>query len=206
MNPDEAVARARLLAAGGGRRILGVAGCPGGGKSTIAARIVEALGPELAALVPMDGFHLANEVLIAAGTRDRKGAPFTFDASGYVALLQRLRTASPGETVFAPRFDRGLGEGIAGAIAVAADVPLVITEGNYLLLDDGPWVGVRPLLDECWFVDVPDEIRLPRLIARHIHFGKTPQAAEAWVMRSDEPNAELVKASAHRADAVVILD
>jgi pantothenate kinase len=195
---DTLLARARELARPGTRSILGVAGAPGGGKSTLAALLVEALGAA-AVLVPMDGFHLAQAELVRLGIRDRMGAPHTFDAAGYVALLRRLRSAH--ETVYAPAFRREIEEPIAGAIAVPPDVPLVVTEGNYLLL----WEGVRPLLDEAWYVEMDEETRLRWLIARHVEFGKTPEEAEAWVMRSDQGNAEVVAATRERADLVVRL-
>jgi pantothenate kinase len=195
---DTLVGRARELAARGDRAILGIAGAPGGGKSTLAAAVVDALGPE-AVLVPMDGFHLAQEELVRQGIRDVMGAPHTFDASGYAALLRRLREAE--ETVYAPAFRREIEEPIAGAIAVPPEVPLVITEGNYLLL----WDEVRPLLDEAWYVEMPEDTRLSWLIARHVEFGKTPAEAEAWVMRSDQRNAEVVAATRGRADLIVRL-
>ena len=196
------IARAHELAARGPRAILGIAGAPGGGKSTLAAAITDALG-EAAVLVPMDGFHLAQAELVRQGIRDRMGAPHTFDDRGYVALLERLRAAD--ETVYAPAFRREIEEPIAGAIAVPPEVPLVVTEGNYLLVGDGGWAGVRPLLDEAWYVEMDEEIRLEWLIARHVEYGKTRREAEAWVMRSDQLNAEVVAATRRRADLVVRL-
>jgi pantothenate kinase len=192
------VERARALAAAGERRILGIAGPPGGGKSTVARAIVAELG-ERARLVPMDGFHLAQAELVRLGRRDRMGAPDTFDASGYAALLERLRGDEP--VVYAPEFRREIEEPIAGSIAVPSHVPLVVTEGNYLLL----WEAIPPLLDETWYVQTDEELRVQRLIQRHIQFGKTPEYARAWVMRSDERNAELVAATAPAADVLVRL-
>ncbi|MFD9013245.1 nucleoside/nucleotide kinase family protein [Streptomyces sp. NPDC059552] len=186
----------------GERRILGIAGPPGAGKSTLAARIADALGPDRAVVVPMDGFHLAQAVLDDLGRADRKGAPDTFDAAGYVALLRRLR-APQGPTVYAPAFDRSLEEPIAGSIPVAPDVPLVITEGNYLLHDAGEWSAVRPLLDEVWYLAPAEDLRLDRLIDRHVRHGKDPAHARAWVARSDEANARLVALGRHRADLVL---
>ncbi|MFG2988159.1 nucleoside/nucleotide kinase family protein [Streptomyces sp. NPDC048257] len=202
MRTTEPVARARALAASGTRRILGIAGPPGAGKSTLAARLADALGPERAVVVPMDGFHLARAELDRLGRADRKGAPDTFDAAGYVALLRRLR-AERGPTVYAPAFDRSLEEPIAGSIPVAPDVPLVITEGNYLLHDAGEWASVRPLLDEAWYLAPAEGLRLDRLIDRHVRHGKDPAYARAWVARSDEPNARLVALGRHRADLVL---
>jgi len=195
---DTLIARARGLAGAHTRAVLGIAGAPGGGKSTLARLVADALG-DAAVLVPMDGFHLAQTELVRLGIRDRMGAPHTFDAAGYVALLERLRTAT--ETVYAPEFRRPPEEPIAGAIAVPPDTPLVITEGNYLLL----WDAVRPLLDESWYVEMDEATRLEWLIARHVESGKTPEEAEAWVMRSDQANAAIVVATRERADVLVRL-
>jgi pantothenate kinase len=178
-----------------------VAGAPGAGKSTIAAAVVRALG-SAAALLPMDGFHLAGAELLRLGRRDRMGAPDTFDTAGYLALLRRLREAGP-EPVYAPTFDRRIEEPVAGAILVEPTVPLVVTEGNYLLLDRGGWQQVRPLLDEAWFVAVNDHVRVDRLIQRHIRHGKTSAEARDWVLRSDEANARLIAATRERADLVI---
>ncbi|WP_374777595.1 nucleoside/nucleotide kinase family protein [Streptomyces sp. NBC_01310] len=198
----ELVAKAAALAARGGRRILGIAGPPGAGKSTLADRLAEALGPETAVVVPMDGFHLARAELARVGRADRKGAPDTFDVAGYVALLGRLR-ASGGGTVYAPAFDRSLEEPIAGSIPVPPAVPLVITEGNYLLHEAGEWASVRPLLDEAWYLAPDEDLRVRRLVDRHVRHGKEPEAARAWVARSDEANARLVAPGRHRADLVL---
>lgn len=182
------------------RRILGIAGAPGAGKTTYAERLVaESTVP--AVHLPMDGFHLADASLRRLGLLDRKGAPETFDAWGYAALLGRLRDSRT--TVWAPGFDRTLEQPLAGAIAVEPQVELVVTEGNYLLLDRPEWRAVRASLDEVWFLDVADEIRRPRLVARHVQFGKSPAEAEAWVARVDDVNAALVVASGSSADRIV---
>lgn len=192
--------RARLLATPGMRSILGIAGPPGCGKSTLAEAIVSELGG-LAVLVPMDGFHLSNSQLRRLGRRDRKGAPDTFDPGGYVALLRRLATNEE-DTVFAPEFRRELEEAIAGAIAVPRSVPLVVTEGNYLLLDEPPWGAIRDLLTESWYLDLDSDTRVDRLVSRHVHYGKTNEEAVAWVHDSDELNAHRVAATRDRADVV----
>ena len=194
--------RARGLARPGARRVLGITGAPGGGKSTLAAALVDALGPDLARLVGMDGFHLAQAELVRLGRAERKGAADTFDASGFVALLRRLRAADE-PVVYAPVFRREIEEPIACAVPVPREVPLVVTEGNYLLVGSGEWAGVRELLDEAWFVETDEDRRREWLIARHVAFGKSPSFARQWVMRSDERNAELVASTRSRADLVV---
>ena len=183
--------------------MLGIAGCPGAGKSTLSEAIVA--GVPSSVVVPMDGFHLLNDELVRLGRRNRKGAPDTFDVDGYVALLDRVRRQESGTTITAPRYDRAASAPIPDAIAIRSDVALVITEGNYLLLDDAGWGAAHRLLDEVWFVDVDDTLRVRRLIERHIEFGKSPDEAREWVMRSDEANAAIVVASRHRADVVVRL-
>jgi pantothenate kinase len=200
MIPDTYLERVETLLASGGRRILGLTGAPGAGKSTLAEALVKAL-PGRAVVVPMDGYHLANIELARLGRAGRKGAEDTFDSAGYVALLHRLRGQRPDETVYAPAFRREIEEPIAGAIPVPPDAQLVITEGNYLLLDTGHWAGVRPLLDEAWYVDVDPALRQSRLIARHIAFGRDEQAARDWVAHTDEPNAVLIDSTRPRADA-----
>jgi pantothenate kinase len=197
--PKELATRLTGLLAAGQRRILGLAGPPGAGKSSLAQALLEAL-PGRAMVVPMDGFHLAGAELARLGRAGRKGAEDTFDALGYVALLERLRAPRPGRTVYAPRFERAIEEAIAGAIAIAPEVPLVITEGNYLLLERGAWAGVHPLLDQTWFVEIDDAPRRARLLARHMAFGRTAEAARDWVAHTDDPNAALVNTTRGRAD------
>ncbi len=195
--------RARALAARPGRTLLGITGPPAAGKSTLAGRLRDELGPA-AACVPLDGFHLAHELLTEIGLVDRKGAPETFDAAGYVALLRRLR--DPGEgVVYAPRFDRGIEDSIANAVPVPPDVPLVITEGNYLLLRSGPWAQVAGLLDEVWYIELAEETRLGRLISRHMQFGRDAAEARERATGSDQRNAVLIEASREHASLVVSL-
>ena len=179
------------------RRIIGIVGAPGSGKSTLAARLADD-DPDHTIVVPMDGFHLAQVELERLGRADRKGAPDTFDAHGYADLLERIRSTSD-RIVYAPAFDRHLEEPIANAIAVEPNHRRVIAEGNYLLLDRGGWERVAPLLDECRFLDIDDELRRERLIARHVEHGRTAADAEAWVRAVDEPNAALIHAMRHRA-------
>ena len=199
--PASARLRVNELIKRSGRVLLGLVGPPGAGKSTLAAAL-QAEFASVAQVVPMDGFHLANVELERLGRRDRKGAPDTFDSAGYVALLRRLLAQSDGEIVYAPEFRREIEEPIANAIPVFARTQLVVTEGNYLLLDDGPWARVRELLDEVWYVDIPDALRVQRLTQRHVQFGRSAESAASWVENTDEPNARLIEASRARASFV----
>ncbi|MFB6549546.1 nucleoside/nucleotide kinase family protein [Streptomyces sp. NPDC056405] len=208
---DDLLIRARSLPEGGRRAILGIAGSPGAGKSTLAEHLVRELngtGEPWVAHVPMDGFHLADAELDRLGRRDRKGAPDTFDAAGYAALLRRLREEpdderAGGETVYAPGFERVLEQPIAGAVPVPASARLVVTEGNYLLLETGAWARVRSRLDEVWFCEPAETERVRRLVARHERFGKSHEDAVAWVLGTDQRNADLVAGTRDRADLVV---
>ena len=199
--PASFVHRVRNLLQDGQRKLLGLVGPPGAGKSTLAQALQQVFA-EVSQVVPMDGFHLANVELQRLGRAGRKGAPDTFDAAGYAALLRRLRTQAPDEIVYAPEFRREIEEPVAGAIAVLPQTRLVITEGNYLLLDQGPWAPVAGLLDEVWYVEVDDRLRTARLTQRHEQFGRSPQEAVDWVAQTDEPNARLIDATRERAGQV----
>ena len=186
---------------GGERKILGIVGPPGCGKSTLAAALLDLLGDDAVA-VPMDGYHLANVELARLGRAGRKGAEDTFDSAGYVSLLRRLKNQQGNEIVYAPEFRREIEEPIANAIPVFPETQLVIIEGIFLLLDRGHWAGVSELLDEIWYVDIDHSVRRERLVKRHMHFGRSQNAAEDWVANTDEPNAVRIEATKHRADVL----
>ena len=206
---DDLVDRMLALAeaqASAGRAILGIVGAPGAGKSTLAAELAKEAahrgrGHEVAVL-PMDGFHLADAALTRLGRLDRKGAIDTFDGHGVLAMLHRIRDERD-HTVYAPAFERDLEQPIAGSIAIEPSARVVIVEGNYLLDAEEPWRSIRSLLSEAWFVEAPNDVRVPRLIARHEQFGKSPADARAWVARVDEPNARRIAGGRGRADLVV---
>ncbi|WP_308118721.1 nucleoside/nucleotide kinase family protein [Curtobacterium herbarum] len=210
LSADQAVARAVGLAAAGGRSVLGIAGAPGAGKSTLARRVVtavtEQLGPGVAVQVPMDGFHLANAALDALGRHDRKGAIDTFDAAGYVALVRRLvggPDAEGAETIWAPDFDRRVDEPVAGSIAVPPETVLVVSEGNYLLDQSAPWRELPGLFTETWACVVDDDVRIDRLVGRHMRHGRDHASARAWAVEVDGVNAARVTADLHRASVLV---
>ncbi|WP_119695949.1 nucleoside/nucleotide kinase family protein [Microbacterium halotolerans] len=197
---DDLRARVRDLAATGIRRIIGITGAPGAGKSTVAEALV---ADGVSVLVGMDGYHFADRLLHARGLHDRKGAPHTFDVDGFVSLLERIRAQGPDDgELYAPYFDRELDEPIGSCVPVRADVPVVIVEGNYLLHDADGWEGVRDLLDEAWFLDPGDDTRVERLIARHERFGRGRAEALERATGSDELNAQLIRATRSLADRV----
>jgi pantothenate kinase len=203
-DPSADLVAAATRLASGPRRLLGITGPPGAGKSVLARELMAALG-DRARLVPMDGFHLTDDELRRLDRLDRKGAPDTFDAAGFVALLRRLR-ANAEDVVRAPEFDRVTDAPVPEAIAVPRETPLVITEGIYLLLDEPPWDQVRPLLDECWYLAPDEEQRVQWLVDRHVRYGRTPDAARLRATAgSDAHNAELIAAGRHRADRIVRL-
>jgi pantothenate kinase len=189
------------------RAILGIAGCPGAGKSTLVDLLVAGIravkGVEWVAHLPMDGFHLADAQLDRIGARGRKGAPDTFDVAGYAHLLERVRREVD-DPVYVPGFDRTLEQPLAAALVVLPSARLVVTEGNYLLLDDPNWERARRAMDAVWFVASEEIMRVERLVARHIQFGKTPHEARAWVATTDQHNADLVASTVGRADRVIV--
>ncbi len=182
-----------------GRFIVALAGPPGAGKSTLAAQLVALLG-QGARAVPMDGFHYDDAVLEARGLRSRKGAPETFDVVGLLHLMTRLRA---GGEVAIPLFDRDLELSRAAADIVTDADRILVVEGNYLLLDDGPWRDLAPFFDLTVMIAVDEAELERRLLARWAHYGKTDAEARAWIDSNDMPNIRRVTAGSRAADLVI---
>ncbi|MCU0908602.1 MAG: nucleoside triphosphate hydrolase [Rhodobacteraceae bacterium] len=204
MTPDE-LADTVLARLPPGRRIVAIAGAPGSGKSTLAEVLVDTLNtraPGQAALLPMDGFHYDDLFLVPAGLRDRKGAPDTFDAAGFGHALRRLRAADEPH-VAVPVFDRKLEIARAGARLIPATARIIVTEGNWLLLDRAPWSDLAPLYDLTVALDVPEGELERRLIDRWLGFGFDPERARDWVASNDMPNARLATRGSRPADITI---
>ena len=202
---EGAIARVSSLLDSPHRFILGVIGKPGVGKSTFTQFLNEHVASEFISVLPMDGFHMSNEKLIELGRRDRKGAPDTFDVDDFAKCLAVVRDGH-GNNIRFPIFEREIEASIPDAGLIPAQAKLVVVEGNYLLHDAYGWEKIGNYLDETWFLDVDEELRMQRLIARHIQFGKTPEAANEWSRGTDEVNARLIEQSRSRATFTVALD
>jgi len=202
-NLDDALVRAKqLLQKNQKRGVIGIVGKPGAGKSTLTSHLINNLPKDSAVLIPMDGYHLSNKQLDRLGVSNRKGAFDTFDSHGFVELLKRINE-EPTKDIYFPIFHREIEESYAADGVVPANTKLVITEGNYLLLDKGGWERVRAELDEVWYIEIDDAIRIERLTKRHQSFGKNYEDAISWATGSDERNAELVKKTRDKADVII---
>jgi len=187
---------------GSTRTIIGIVGKPGGGKSTLSKFLVKGLDPLLVSVLPMDGFHLSNKVLKSLGRSERKGAPDTFDVKGFTNLLERI-AHDHSNSIYYPVFDRSIEESIAAQGVVLPSTRVVIVEGNYLMHDQGGWQEVSPLLNQCWYAHLNEDVRISRLISRHIAFGKDPESAKAWAKGTDQRNADLIEAGVARCNFLV---
>lgn len=174
----------------GRRFIIGIAGPPAGGKSTVAAELAAAIGPQ-AALLGMDGFHLDDAVLIEQGRRDHKGAPDTFDADGYVRMIATLRN-TPNQSIAIPVFDRSLELSRAAGAVILPEHHIVVTEGNYLLLTEEPWRQLAPLLDLTISISPPIETIEARILDRWRTHGFSDEVARHRLTTNDLPNARYV--------------
>ena len=190
------------LASASTRTIIGIVGKPGGGKSTLSRFLLKGMDPSLVSVVPMDGFHLSNKVLKELGKSDRKGAQDTFDVKGFTTLIARIKSDGA-DPIYYPVFDRSIEESIAAQGVVYPSTRVVIVEGNYLMHDKGGWEEVSPLLDQSWYAYLDEDIRISRLISRHIAFGKDPESAKAWAKGSDQVNAELIETGVARCDFLI---
>ena len=199
---EEAKAKVVECASASTRTIIGIVGKPGGGKSTLSKYLLKGMDPTLVSVVPMDGFHLSNKVLKELGRSDRKGAQDTFDVKGFTALIQRIKMDGA-EPIYYPIFDRSIEESIAAQGVVYPSTRVVIVEGNYLMHDEDGWQEIAPLLDQSWYAFLDEDIRISRLISRHIAFGKDPESAKAWAKGSDQVNAELIETGVGRCDFLV---
>ena len=199
---EEAKAIVVECASASKRTIIGIIGKPGGGKSTLSKYLLKGMDPKLVSVVPMDGFHLSNKVLKELGRSDRKGAQDTFDVRGFTTLIERIKMDSA-DPIYYPIFDRSIEESIAAQGVVYPSTRVVIVEGNYLMHDKDGWQEISPLLDQSWYAFLDEDIRISRLISRHIAFGKDPESAKAWAKGSDQVNAELIEMGVERCDFLI---
>lgn len=188
------------------QHIIALAGAPASGKTTLAAEAEAALNrqvPGACAVLPMDGFHYDDEVLVPRGWRPRKGAPHTFDVGGLRATLVRLRHNEEA-AVAVPRFDRGLEIARAGAKLIERPVRLILVEGNYLLLKDPPWDALAPLFDTTALIRADEDTLAQRLTGRWQGYGLDEAAIREKLEDNDLPNGRLVYAGSREPDIVVL--
>lgn len=195
----------RTLASNVPRVIFGVIGKPGAGKSTVSQKVKERFPEDDVAIISMDGYHLSNEVLDVQAKRDRKGAPDTFDVDGFVTLLAKVKSFTNEKITF-PIFHREIEASVADEGVIFSTAKLIIVEGNYLLSKEYGWGEVRHYLDTSFYLSINEEIRIQRLIARHIEFGKDPVDATIWATKSDESNAKFIEQSSQSATYVIDLN
>lgn len=193
------VSRLTSLPFTGDRQLVAIGGAPASGKSTLSERLAKAVSQQgiKVAVVPMDGFHLDNRLLDQRTLRSRKGAPETFDATGFVALMERIKQG--GEVVY-PLFDRARDLAIAGAAAVEEGCELAIVEGNYLLFQESPWDALQPIWDLSIWLNTPEETILERCIQRWLDNDHSPEQARARAEGNDLLNARRVVAARAAAD------
>lgn len=185
----------------GKRRLIALVGAPASGKSTLASALAER--DQSMQVVPMDGFHLDNAVLSYRVVLHRKGAPETFDVSGFLHLVERLRTE---DDVIFPLFDRSRDLSIAGAGAIRRSTETIIVEGNYLMLDQPGWRDLACLWDLSVRIDVPFQVLRGRLLQRWVDYGYSQTEAAGKASGNDLPNAKLVHENSLQCDVVIAAD
>ena len=198
ITPETLVQRIKTLS-GQDRKLIAIAGAPGSGKSTLAEDLAHKLGPT-AAVMPMDGFHLDNDTLHAMELFHRKGAPETFDADGFVALIKRLRGD---DTVPYPTFDRDADRTVPDGGQINETTRIVLVEGNYLLLNQFPWDSLAGLFDMTVRLVVNHETLAARLITRWIDHGLSPENARDRALGNDMVNVRYVDAHSFDPDYVI---
>lgn len=193
-----------LLQSNNPRTIIGIAGKPGAGKSTVVSEIEKRFRPSEVCVIAMDGYHLSDETLKELGRYERKGAPDTFDAKAFISLLTKVKSEHKSEHRF-PIFHREIEASIEDEGIVPSSAKVIVIEGNYLFSDELNWEGVFPLLDHSWFIEIDNELRIQRLIARHVKYGRTPEVGEERSRGTDEANARFIGKTSKRAENIIKL-
>lgn len=186
------------------RVVIGITGKPGSGKSTVTSKLKETIPGERTVILSQDGYHLSNLQLESLGRSNFKGAPDTFDSEGFSKILFRVKSELKNNIYF-PIFHREIEESISAEGLITEKTNVVLVEGNYLLFETHGWGEVAKHLDEIWYLQVDDDLRLSRLVARHVEFGKNPQVAVAWAHGSDEANARLIEKARDKANAFLLV-